>query len=134
MNTAAAATEPASNQPIPGRSNGMKTAPARPAMPAAGNTPGGQAMRRHLGTCTGQGRDAGNAELGGGTGGIMGGGAFDAIPDDLSAVPPDGTPRSAVEVPVGSPDSVSPSVVGSDASDARSADDAADTSTASGTE
>ncbi|WP_084509017.1 hypothetical protein [Nocardia pseudovaccinii] len=77
MNTAAAATEPASTQPIPGRSNGMNTAPARPAMPAAGNTPGGRATRRHLGTCTGLGRGTGNAEPGGGTGGIMGGGALD---------------------------------------------------------
>ncbi|MFI7670349.1 hypothetical protein [Nocardia sp. NPDC049526] len=133
----------------------MNTAPARPAMPAAGNTPGGQAMRRHLGTCTGQGRGAGNAELDGGTGGIMGGGAvddgligtldgldhtlgevggaFDAIPDD---VPFDGTPRSGVDVPAGSPDSVcaTSSLVESDTSDARSADDAADASTASGTE
>ncbi|WP_327098794.1 hypothetical protein OIE68_08295 [Nocardia vinacea] len=165
MKTAAAATEPASTQPIPGRSNGMNTAPARPAMPAAGNTPDGQAMRRHLGTCTGQGRGAGNAELGGGTGGIMGGGAldagligtldgfdhilggldhtlgelagaFDAIPDDVSAVPLDGTPRSAVDVPVGSPDSgcTTPSLVESDVSDACSADDAADASTAPGTE
>ncbi len=134
-------------------------------MPAAGSTPGGQAMRRHLGTCTGQGRGAGNAEPGGGTGGIMGGGAlddgligilggldhtldevgcrdhalggtFDAIPDSPSAVPLDGTPRSAVEVPVGALDSVcaTSSLVGSDAADARSADDAADPSTASGTE
>ncbi|MEV4237610.1 MULTISPECIES: hypothetical protein [unclassified Nocardia] len=51
----------------------MNTAPARPAIPAAGNTPGGQAMRRHLGSCTGQGRGAGNPEFGGGSGAMVGG-------------------------------------------------------------
>ncbi|MEV6135655.1 hypothetical protein AB0L63_06235 [Nocardia sp. NPDC051990] len=55
----------------------MNTAPARPAMLAAGNTPGGQAMRRHLGTCTGQGLSTGNPEPSGGTGGAAGGSAFD---------------------------------------------------------
>ncbi|WP_433722705.1 hypothetical protein ACQP0C_22290 [Nocardia sp. CA-129566] len=83
MNTAAVATEPASTQPIPGRSNGISVAPASPAIPAAGNTPGGQATRRHLGSSDTGGvgisdRDPGGTGRIGGIG-ASGGDGFNAL-------------------------------------------------------